>query len=104
MTDGYLVKLLSKENPWIDRVYKATSGFIHLSEKHIYAAVSLADEEMSLRIRISEIDEGVDAELWGEMAAAFVEATELLFYYLNGWIYTKKNPQLTSKLKTITTE
>ena len=102
MTDSYLVNLLSEENPWIDRVYKATSGFIHLSEKHIHAAVSLADEENSLRIRISEIDEDVGAELWAEMAAAFVEATELLFHYLNGWICTKKSPQIVSRLKLIT--
>jgi len=30
MTDQYLVSCLSGQNPWIRRVYNATSGYVHL--------------------------------------------------------------------------
>ncbi len=36
MTDRYLVESLGKKYVWMPRVYDATSGFIHLSEKHIF--------------------------------------------------------------------
>ena len=35
MTDRYLVNTLSKKYEWMPRVYESTSGFIHLSEKHL---------------------------------------------------------------------
>lgn len=39
MTDKYLVDRLAKQDPWIKRVYDATSGYIHFSDRHIKEAV-----------------------------------------------------------------
>lgn len=35
MTGRCLVDTLGKKYEWMPRVYEATSGFIHLSERHI---------------------------------------------------------------------
>src|SRR5208282_165119 len=46
MTDRHLVSHLSKQYPWVEKVYDTTCGYIHLSEKHILQAVeSTSDEE-----------------------------------------------------------
>ncbi len=36
MTDGYLAGKLNEKYPWVLNVYKKTSGYIHLSETHIF--------------------------------------------------------------------
>ncbi|HHQ6546538.1 TPA: hypothetical protein ACSTJE_001496 [Serratia fonticola] len=38
MTDSYLAKRVSEQNPWVLNVYKKTSGYIHFSEEHIKEA------------------------------------------------------------------
>jgi hypothetical protein len=42
MTDRHLVESVAPEFPWVPSVYKATSGFIHLSDKHIYSTIQSA--------------------------------------------------------------
>ena len=39
MTDKHLVQLLSKQYHWIGEVYEESSGYIHMSNKHIYLAI-----------------------------------------------------------------
>jgi hypothetical protein len=35
MTDARLKERISEANPWIEHVYKLSSGYIHLSEQHV---------------------------------------------------------------------
>lgn len=39
MNDKYLVDRVAKQNPWMNRVYDVTSGYIHFSDRHIKEAV-----------------------------------------------------------------
>ena len=42
MMDAYLLDKFKHENPWIEGVYRAGSGFIHLSEKHMFGVLTAA--------------------------------------------------------------
>ena len=48
-------------------------------------------------MRISAVDEHFSDELWIEMADAFIASTDVLFEYLNGWVFTKQNPELVAR-------
>lgn len=92
MTDAYLVSVLSKEEPWISKVYEATSGYIHLSEKHIFNTLSLSEEPNTLRIEISPKSGPVRDESKLEAVMAMMAINRLLLRYLAGWHRTKENP------------
>jgi hypothetical protein len=89
MTDRYLVETLGKKYEWMPRVYKATSGFIHLSDKHIFTVLASGEEDGHITLNVGANDEKIPAELWIEMAAGFLATTDALFEYLNGWTRTK---------------
>jgi hypothetical protein len=99
MTDRYLVEGLGKKYEWMPRVYDATSGFIHLSERHIFATWEPREAGKSgVSLVVGAADEHFADELWIEMAFGFLAATDALFEYLKGWLFTKANPELASKL------
>lgn len=97
MTDRYLVETLGKEHNWMPRVYERTSGFIHLSNKHIFSTIDLLDEAGKAEIVIGPGDPNIPPEFWVEMADCFIAETDVLFTYLQGWLMTKDNPELVRK-------
>ncbi len=79
MTDGYLVKKLAVHHPWVSEVYKHTSGFIHLSEKHIFNALHVADkEERTVVLKVSNQDAWVPPSEYLEAIEGFTKITEVL--------------------------
>ena len=99
MTDRYLVNTLGAKYVWMPRIYESTSGFIHLSEKHLFSVFDEAEDERSVGLRIAADDENVPTELWVELADAFLAATDALFDYLKGWVFTKENPEIVAKFR-----
>jgi hypothetical protein len=97
MTDRYLVETLGEKYEWMPRVYEATSGFIHLSERHMFSIWKSASDG-KLGTVIGSTDDHFDDELWIELADAFLACTDALFEYLNGWIFTKQNPKLVTEI------
>lgn len=99
MTDRYLVESISAEYPWAPNVYEQASGFIHLSDKHIYSTIRKAHDDGRLDIYVG-VDPGRFPEhLWIELADAFIAATEAQFCYLEGWGFTKSNPELVASVR-----
>jgi len=96
MTDTYLVNSLTQEYPWVKKVYKNTCGFVHLSEKHIFNAIvemsDLNEDFGRLNMKISGKDENVNDNMYEEAIEAFKAITDILFRYMEGWIYVKNNP------------
>jgi hypothetical protein len=93
MTDTYLAQKLNEKYPWVLNVYKRTSGYIHLSETHIFNTFlesSKDDGTQEMGICIGSNLEG--DELFEEATEAFTEATKVMFEYLIGWQRTKANP------------
>ena len=95
MNDAYLVRILSKEYPWIESVYKETSGYVHFSSKHIFAAMeSVASEDRTITFQLSSDDVERAEQFYDEAITAFYHITEIFLLYLEGWVRTKANPEL----------
>jgi hypothetical protein len=98
MTDSYLLKKLSKYEPWIEKVYKEASGWVHLSDKHIFNVYKISGDN-TLEGFIGLEDRLIPDSLYLEEINAFKAATELLLKHVCGWVYTKNNPHLVQKAK-----
>jgi hypothetical protein len=100
MSDALLVSCLPAKYSWVLKVYEKTSGYIHLSEQHIFQALeSLDAEERALRIKVSATDKELPEKVYCEVIEAFCAATEMFLHYVEGWIFTKDNPDLVAQLK-----
>ncbi len=89
MTDYYLVKKISEKYPIMESVYKHTSGYVHLSDKHIFNSLGRVKEGDIFNIKISSSDEFIDEKVYLEALRAFFEITGILFSYMKGWSLTK---------------
>jgi hypothetical protein len=101
MTDRYLVKKLSDEYPWLPKVYEKTSSYIHLSDTHLFASVqNVEKDKRTLSLKISAVDrDEIPEKLYIEAVDAFNAATEIIVRFVEGWIFTKSNPEIAAKLK-----
>jgi hypothetical protein len=93
MTDAYLIEKMAQRFPWLQAVYENTSGFIHLSDRHIFQVIhSFRDEDRSFSIAVSAEDVPRPTEAYVEILAAFEAATILISTILVDW--AKKRPRL----------
>lgn len=100
MTDSYLVSKLASEYSWLPTVYKNLSGYVHFSNQHLFSSVENMDDETgSVQYVIHEEDTKYPEFSWVEVIDCFNETTDIFIKYLEGWIFTKSNPNIVSKLK-----
>ncbi|MCG9900818.1 MAG: hypothetical protein MH132_12505 [Hydrotalea sp.] len=100
LRDSHLVEVASKEYPWIQNVYKETSGFIHLSKKHIFTSTAIKEKkERTVEIRIGKKDKYITEESKVEAIECMIEITNCIIKLLEGWIWTKRNPDKLDELK-----
>jgi len=93
MTDRYLVDHFKGEHPWINRVYRETSGFVHLSEKHMFMNVKSIDQKTRAEtMLISDKHDHVPPEIKREAILCFFEITVLVLHRTYSWRMTKDNP------------
>ncbi len=98
MTDHFLVEHFSKEYHWISSVYDNTSGYIHLSEKHMFVnVVDVNSEERTSTYKISDRDEHLPEKIKLEAIKAFAQITKLVLHRAYSWKYTKANPPRSKK-------
>jgi len=91
MTDSYLVEKLSEYLPWVKRLYKETSGYIHLSEKHIFNTIVSVDHVgRTVEHGVTGYDIGVPDSLRLEAVAAMREITKQLLGFVETWAHTKE--------------
>ena len=91
MKDFFLVGKLSEKYPRMKEVYKQTSGYIHLSEKHIFNALGKKEKDLKepFTMKISSTDEFVTDKDYLEALAAFTAITGILFQHAEGCRLTK---------------
>jgi len=100
MRDAYLVNKLSEEYPWLPIVYKNLSGYIHFSASHLFHPVQKIDNETrSMQFAIQEEDTKFPEFSWVEVIGCLNETIDIFVKYLEGWIFTKANPELVAQLK-----
>lgn len=94
LTDKYLRESFfsAPENkPWIqlDKVYTETSGFIHFSDKHIYAPFKKAEGNKMILNLGAKLE--VPEESKKEILGAFLMISDAHLTYLYGWRDLKKS-------------
>ena len=100
MRDAHLVSCLSQQYPWVAKVYQTTSGYIHLSEQHIFQAIeSLEERERITKIKMSAEDRELPEQTYVEAMEAFCAATKVFHHYVEGWVATKENPEVVARLR-----
>ncbi len=79
LTDRKLVDRRAATDPWVSDVYRETSGFVHLSWKHIFSAFKRLDEEDRVaNLVIGERDDFVPSSARLEAVRAYLQITQLL--------------------------
>ena len=104
LRDAYLVQSLGKQHPWLPRVYKETSGYIHLSEKHMLAALLKDPRGGGLLIKISSFDEHTPDELYLEVLEGFYAITDILAQHITDWTNFKSRPQMAERMRVLRPE
>ncbi len=78
MRDVYLIEKLAERYSWVSEVYKQTSGFVHLSDRHLWSSVNHVDEaDHTFHFNISATDTDRPDEHFFEILACFFEATKI---------------------------
>ena len=94
MTDSYLVSILSEQDPWIANVYEQTSGYIHLSRRHILNSLTAVGEDGRFAMKMSSEDGVVPANAYLEAIEALRAASGVFLRYLESWSLTKSSRTL----------
>ena len=98
MTDSYLVQKMTDEYPWVKKVYRETSGYIHLSKKHYANTLSdFDDENRSMQVCIGVGDSAIPIDIKLEAIEAMIEISNILLKYLYGWASTKEKAAIAKK-------
>jgi hypothetical protein len=98
MTDKYLIDKLSKDYQWMTEVYAKTSGYIHLSNTHIFNSSRInGSKERAIAFTISREDRWLTEESKLEATNCMLEISQILFDYLSGWNDTKRQVGFKSK-------
>lgn len=106
LTDAHLVEFHSAEYPWLPKVYKSLSGYVHFSGSHVFdSVVRMGEEDMSISFEISATDYKFPEFSWIEILKCTREATTILAKYLDGYILTKNlSPEQLTEFRTKITD
>jgi len=88
MRDAHLIEQLGKEFDWLPKVYKNTSGFIHLS-RELLGFTMQPKEQDSFAVQISDKDD-LPEEYWIEVIECHVETSRILLSFVGSWTHTKE--------------
>jgi len=86
MTDRYLLDHAGTKHPWLSAIYDASSGFVHLSYKHLYSDQSPIAEEREdiVEVDLLSLDSASDGVL-RQAANSFARVSDLLEGYAKRW-------------------
>jgi hypothetical protein len=94
-TDEFLLnKLCEKMNSsnihsdWLKSVYKNTSGYIHLSERHLFNATS-KDESLQIYLKVGLKNTYISEPIRIEAIEIMIRVTNVVVWLLDSWIYMK---------------
>lgn len=92
MTDTYLAESLSreKETAWVINLYRESSKFIHVSDKHMFSTVEELKEDGQMNFVISD-QQDIPENSIIEATEAMVSISGEIFRHMFGWIQAKNN-------------
>ena len=77
LKDWYLRQRLGEQHSWIPQVYERASGFVHFSNKNVFAVLDEVDESGSTMLNIGHGGANLSEQLFEEMAAAFHHVSKI---------------------------
>jgi len=89
MTDRHLLDEIAKVAPWARDAYDKASGFVHLSDVHMFSPVTRVGSR-KIGLSIGEQDPHVHPSRWIELVSTFNAATDLVVWVLESWTQTKE--------------
>ena len=100
LRDKYLRSKLVATYPWVETVYKQTSGSIHFSNRHIFDALEVSDETTgACTLRLGPNKPNQTIEDYAECIAAFQHINMIILAAVQDWLErfdafvgTKVNP------------
>lgn len=84
MKDRYLLDRVAERNPWILDVYRMTSGYIHFSERHVFAAFTL-QQGRSFEVKISPNDGDREPNYYREPMRCMHHLNLMIEFALTDW-------------------
>jgi hypothetical protein len=88
LRDAYLVERLAEAEglEWLARVYRETSGYIHLSSKHLFCSFTGVDAAArTMEMQVGASHNHLPEAIYVEAVDAFLATTNLYMKYLHGW-------------------
>ncbi len=89
MTDRYLCNRFSSYEPWISELYKETSAFIHLSDKHMLAALAPGMKYEDFKCVLEDEEAGVPETAYQDAVISFVRITTIFLDLVDLYIEQK---------------
>lgn len=97
MTDAYLLEKYSAHEPWTVKVHDSGSGFIHLSNKHIFGLFGELKDDNRFEIRIGPTQDNIPEEFRIEAVDAITHITKLIIGLCKQWLNERN--RFSSKVK-----
>ena len=93
MTDKHLKEVVALDYPWVENVYEQTSGFVHISHKHIAFSTKVTDAQAGVvKHAIRREDTFVTDESRIEATEGMIAISDCIADYLGWWIISKNSP------------
>lgn len=91
LRNQYLAEKLGYDDPRIQSLYMSSSGYIHLSEKHMRNAMQIDSASGEISITVSPIDKFVPDSSYNESIDAFVLCSEMVLSLTDGYTHLRAN-------------
>jgi hypothetical protein len=84
LRDAHLVSAHKAAFPWLPEVYARLSGYVHLSDSHIFAPITSTGNH-AYETLIGETNDHYPESSWTELTDCFFDISMLLFLRLMNW-------------------
>lgn len=97
LSDNYLAKQLEKYFSGIKKLYNDTSGYIHLSDKHLFAIANVKGEDSrTIQVSIGNYDVfSIDSKI--NFVFTMIEVSKIVIIVLEQWKFEKERLYLINK-------
>ena len=93
MKDDYLVRQLSTQCKWVASVYARASGYIHVSDMHVWNTFIPNDGTGQGRMAMTSADAFIDDKTRSDTTIGMIAITDIILDCLVAWAYRKENPK-----------
>jgi hypothetical protein len=93
MTDNYLVRQLSTQCEWVSSVYSRASGYIHLSDMHVWNTFIADDGTGQGSMAMTSTDAFIDDKIRSDTTIGMIAITDLIVDCLVAWAYQERESE-----------